>query len=503
MDQPHDTHTDTFILFALALGVVLLHTLTNGQYGFHRDELATIDDARNLSWGYVVYPPLTPFLARVALTLFGTSLRGARFFSALAQAISLVLSGLMARELGGRRLAQIVASLAVAVAPMALASGALLQYVAFDYLWWVLTAYFVIRLLRTDDSRWWLAVGASIGLGMMTKYTMIFLVAGIAAGVLLTTARRYLKSPWLWAGVGVSLLIFLPNLIWQIQHDFISLEFLRHIHQRDVRGGFNKTFLLDQFLMAANLVTIPLWVAGLLFYFRKPEGQRFRMVGWMVAVPFLLFMFAQGRGYYVAPVYPMLLAAGAVVEERWLASLSVGAARACQAFTLAALIAGGAAVAAVALPVAPVRTGWWKLAARVNRDLREEIGWPELVAEVARVRDALPPDDIGQVAILTGNFGEAGAIDLYGPAYGLPRAISGINNYWERGYGDPPPQVLIVVGLSAQYVNQLFDSCKLAGHLTNKFNVVNDETRDHPYIFVCRNLRYDWPEFWNHFRYYG
>ena len=503
MDQPRDTRNDTVILVALALGVVLLHTLTNGRYGFHRDELATIDDARHLHWGYVVYPPLTPFLARVALVLFGTSLRGARFFSGLAQAISLVLAGLMARELGGKRLAQIVSALAVAVAPMALASGALLQYVAFDYLWWVLTAYFLIRLLRQDDPRWWLAVGASIGLGMMTKYTMIFLVAGIVAGLLLTRTRRYVKSPWLWAGVALSLLIFLPNLIWQIQHDFISLQFLNQIHARDVRSGFNKSFLPDQVLVAANLVTIPLWVAGLLFYFREPEGQRFRMIGWTAVVPFLLFLFAQGRGYYVAPVYPMLLAAGAVVEERWLASLSAGAARTWRTLTLAALIAGGVAIAAVALPVAPVRTGWWRLAARANRDLREEIGWPELVAEVARVRDSLPPDEIGQVAILAGNFGEAGAIDLYGAAYGLPNAISGINNYWERGYGDPPPQVLIVLGLSAHDVNQLFRSCEVAGHLTNKLNVINDETKDHPYIFVCRKLRYDWPEFWKQFRYYG
>jgi hypothetical protein len=383
---------------------------------------------------------------------------------------------------------------------MALASGALLQYVAFDYLWWVLTEYFLVRLLRKEDSRWWLAVGASIGLGMMTKYTMIFLVAGIVAGLLLTRAGRYLKSPWLWASVALSLLIFLPNLIWQIQHDFVSLEFLNQIHARDVRSGLNKNFLPDQLLVAANLVTIPLWVAGLLFYFRKPEGQRFRMIGWMAVVPFLLFLFAQGRGYYVAPVYPMLLAAGAVVEESWLAFLSAGPARTWQTLTLAALIAGGVAIAAVVLPVAPVRTGWWRLAARVNGDLREEIGWPELVAEVARVRDSLPPDDIGQAAILAGNFGEAGAIDLYGPAYGLPKAISGINNYWEHGYGDPPPQVLIVLGLSAHDVNELFRSCELAGHLTNKFNVINDETKNHPYIFVCRKLRYDWPEFWKQFR---
>ena len=199
-------------------------------------------------------------------------------------------------------------------------------------------------------------MGAAIGLGMMTKYTMIFLVAGIAVGVLFTGARRYLKSPWLWAGVAVSLLIFLPNLIWQIQHHFISLDFLQHIHARDIRWGRTKGFLPDQLWVAANLITIPLWVAGLWFYFRKPEGERFRMIGWMAVVPFVLFLLAKGRGYYMAPVYPMLLAAGAVVEERWLASMPSGRARLWQGLTFAALAIGGVLTAAVVIPMAPVNS---------------------------------------------------------------------------------------------------------------------------------------------------
>src|SRR5208337_3785083 len=360
--RPRFPLSDTRMLVALAMCLLLLHILTNGRYGFHRDELATLDDARYLAWGYVAYPPATPFLGRVAMEIFGPSLRGVRFFSALAQAIVVVLAGLMARELGGKRSAQIVAALAVAIAPVSLFSGAVLQYVAFDYLWWVLSAYFLIRLLRTEDPRWWLAVGAAIGMGMMTKYTMVFLVAGIAVGVLFTNARRYLKSPWLWAGVALSLLIFLPNLIWQIQHQFISLDFLQHIHKRDIHWGRTKNFLPDQLWVPANLFTIPLWVAGLWFYFRKPEGKRFRMIGWMAVVPFVLFLIAKGRGYYMAPVYPMLLAAGAVVEERWLASISAGRAGVWRGVTYAALAVGGVMVAAVALPMAGINSGWWKVA---------------------------------------------------------------------------------------------------------------------------------------------
>src|SRR5690242_2104937 len=168
----------------LALGTIVLHLATGGGYGFHRDELATLDDARHLAWGYVAYPPVTPFLGRVSLALFGTSLRGARFFPALAQAACAIFAGLMARGMGGRRFAQGLAALAVATGPVALRAGALLQYVAFDYLWWVVTAYFLVRLLRSEDPRWWLGIGAAVGLGMLTKYSMLFLVAGMLIGLL-------------------------------------------------------------------------------------------------------------------------------------------------------------------------------------------------------------------------------------------------------------------------------------------------------------------------------
>ena len=245
-------------LIFLALCLVALHTLTNGRYGFHRDEVATLDDARHLACGYVAYPPVTPLIGRLELVLFGTSLAGFRFFAAVAQGLVLVLAGLMARALGGGRLSQIVAALAAAIAPVALASGALFQYVAFDYLWWVSAAYCMIRLLQSEDPRWWPAIGAAIGLGMMTKYTMVFLAAGIVAGVLLTGARRYLRSRWLWCGVALSLLIFLPNLVWQIQHHFISLDFLASIHARDIRIGRTGNFLSHQFLVGANIFTVPL-----------------------------------------------------------------------------------------------------------------------------------------------------------------------------------------------------------------------------------------------------
>jgi 4-amino-4-deoxy-L-arabinose transferase-like glycosyltransferase len=274
----------------LVLGKFLLHLLTNSQYGFHRDELATLDDARFLAWGYVAYPPLTPFLARIQLELFGTSLAGFRVFSSLAQSIAMVIAGLMARELGGSRRAQVVTAIAAAMAPISLISGALFQYVSFDYLWWVLIAYFMIRFLKSDGPHWWLGIGLVIGVGMMTKYTIIYLVAGLVGGILLTGYLRHLKSPWLWGGVGISLLIFLPNLIWQIQHNFVSLEFLFDIHARDIAIGRTGRFLPEQFVVCANLFTIPFWVGGLHFYLFKFEGKPYRPLGWMYVIPFVLFL---------------------------------------------------------------------------------------------------------------------------------------------------------------------------------------------------------------------
>jgi 4-amino-4-deoxy-L-arabinose transferase-like glycosyltransferase len=495
--------SDLGILILLALARIVLHTLTNGQYGFHRDELAMLDNARHLDWGYVDYPPLTPLIGRVALELFGPSLVGLRLFSALAQSTAMVLAGLMARELGGTRLAQVVAALAVAIAPVSLAQGALFQYVTFDYLWWVLIAYLTIRMLKSDDPRWWPGIGVAIGLGMLTKYTVAFYVAGVAAGVVLTQARRYLTSPWLWGGVALSLLIFLPNLIWQVQHNFISLDFLGDIHARDIRIGRTGGYLTEQFYVCANLFTIPLWVAGLYFYFFAPVGRRYRPLGWMFAVPFVLFLIAQSRAYYLAPAYPMLIAAGAMLMERWLASLPAGRARMVRRMAWGALVVGGVVFGAVALPIAPVNSPWYDVASTVNDGLKEEIGWPELAETVAGIYTALPAEDKAQAGILAGNYGEAGALNLYGPAYGLPEAISGINSYWLRGYGDPPPQTLIVLGLPHSAAEQFFETCDLAGHVTNRYGIENEETRDHPDIFVCRRLRQPWPELWKHFRWFG
>jgi hypothetical protein len=476
--------------------------VTNHQYGFHQDELVVLDNARNLDWGFVEYPPLTPFLARIELTLFGLSLVSARTFAALAHAIVLILTGLMARELGGRSQAQIVAALAAAIAPIALIQGALIQYVTFDFLWSVLIAYLVIRLLRSEDPRWWMPIGAVIGLGMMTKYTMVMFVAGLVGGVLLTEARRYVRNPWLWGGVAVSVLVFLPNLIWQIRHDFISLEFLSSIHGRDVAIGRAEGYLIEQFVFCSNPLMIPFWVAGLIYYFKHPAGKRYRMIGWMYVIPFFIYLLTQGRSYYLAPAYPMLGAAGTVVWQGWLGKLSVQTARFVRGLSWAGIGIGAAISAALALPIAPINSPLWDITSEVHDTFTEQIGWPEMIETVAGIYVSLPEEEQRRAGILAAENDEAAALNLFGDEYGLPTAISGSDTFWLRGYGDPPPEILIVVGYSQQDVSSVPARCEVAGTITNPYSVDND-LQHPPGIFICRELDISWPEFWNRIKRYS
>src|SRR5271167_1977242 len=359
--------SDTAILFYIALATVVVHLIIGNRYGFHRDELATMEDARHLAWGYPAYPPVTPFFGRISLKLFGTSIRGFRFFAGLSQAIAVVLTGLMVRDMGGRRGAQFVA--AVAAVPFCLGGGYEMQYVAFDCLAWVSTAYFIVRLLVSNDPRWWVGIGVGIGFGMLSKYTIGFFALSIVAALLLTDARRYLKSKWLWIGVAISVLRWLPNLLWQVQHSFVSLDFLSHIHARDIRQGRTTYFLPQQLEMTG--LRFPLALAGLYFCLVARDGKRFRMLGWMYVVTLALFTVAKGRWYYMGPAYAMLYAAGAVWGEGWLATLSRPKATTVRWAVWAALLFEVVITMAFWLPLAPLNTRWWAMVNDVQGDFRE------------------------------------------------------------------------------------------------------------------------------------
>jgi hypothetical protein len=424
---------------------------------------------------------------------------GLRLFSVIAQATVVYVSGLMARELGGARLAQMAPAVSVALSPLPLFQGTEFQYSSFDFLWWVLIAFFTIRLLRTEDPRWWLAIGASVGLGLLTKYAIAFYIAGILAGVVLSSARRYLAGKWFWAGIALALLIFLPNFLWLVRHDFISYHFLQHIHMRDVNQGRAEGFFKGQFLLNANLFAAPLWIAGLVFVAIE---KRYRMLAWMYIVPLAMFYFSKGRFYYVSPAYPMLLAMGGVACERWVRRLRRPWRLTLEIVFFTGVAAVGGFICAIIIPLAP--SGPLRdFALKQNGDLREEIGWDELVANVARIRASLPPDQQAGVGVVVGNYGEQGAIELLGPAYQLPPPISMTNSAWLRGYPSPPPATLIVLGFGEEQANHAFTACRQVGRLTNSLGIKNEESTFHPQIFVCGPPQKGWPQFWKDHQAFG
>ena len=300
----------------------------------------------------------------------------------------------------------------------------------------------------------------------------------------------------------MAVLIVLPNFMWQVKHHFVTLEYLKSIHSRDIGWGWTDYFLLNQLWKPAHPVTVPLWCAGLWFFFAARDGKRYRMVGWMYVLAFLALMLARGRDYYLAPAYPMLIAAGATHGERWMRSLSAGAQSSVRQTTWWSLASGGVIIAALVLPLAPIGTSWWRIANTVNGNFHYEVGYVELVDSVAKIRDRLP-DGKDNVGILAGDDGQVGAVNLYGGAYGLPEAISGMNSNWLRGYGNPPPRTVIAVGEDPSFLAQNFESCERVGTLTKPLGIQNHALSFFPDLFVCRNLRKPWPEFWSRLQYYG
>lgn len=485
------------VLFAL-LKTIAQACLGSG-YGFHRDELQFVADARHLDWGFVAYPPFTPFIGRVALALFGPSLAGLRLSGAIAQGMVIVLAALMARTFGGGRAAQWVSAIFVALTPVSLAASSLFEYVAFDLLWWVALAWLVSETLATDEPRWWMLTGLAIGLGVETKYSIAMLVAGIVATTLASPVlRRHLATPWLWGGVVVSIAVAAPNLLWQMRHDWISLEFLRFIHARDIRIGRTDHFLLEQLYVGASPYSVPLWIAGIAGLVASPRLRRFRPLLLLAGVPFLLFLAARGRGYYTAGIFPALIAAGAVTLEPFAVRRRRVALAALALFVLLSLT-----IVPFVVPLAQPGTHAFDVVVRANGDFAEEIGWPELVRETARVYHSLSPAERARTAIFCANYGEAGAVELFGPRYGLPPPVSPVNSFWLRGYGDGSATTVIALGVSTADLRETCTSVTRAGRITNPFGIVNEETRDHPDIHLCRGLRIPWQQIWQTSRSFG
>src|SRR6187402_3742162 len=488
---------DAALLSAFAALVLVVHFFVGNGYGFHRDELQFLDDARHLQWGFVAYPPVTAFCGRVAIALFGISPQVFRLPAAIVNALSLVLLGLLARELGGRKPAQVLALFAAL--PVALAFSSVLQYNTFDYLAWTMIALFTAHILRTGDQRWWIAVGAAAGFGILSKYSIAFPVLSLVAALaILPSQRHHLRSRWFWIGALTMLVVASPNLLWLARHHFITLEMEHFIHLRDVRHGRAKGYFTDQ--VKFTLFAFPLAVAGLIALLRSAQ---FRLLTALYLGPLVLLALAKGRGYYLMPGYPVLFASGAVTLERLLQDRTKTMRVCVRALVLSAMLVDAAAVAWAYLPIGHVGSALWNWQMKNNSDMADEVGWPELVADVAHVRDALPKEDLPHLGIVADNYGEAGALSLYGPQYGLPTPISGVNSFHDRGFGPYPAETVIVVGERYASISRHFESCALAGHLHIPYGVRNEESVYHPDIFVCRHLRQTWPSIWRENQRFG
>ncbi len=488
---------DVLWLSALACVVLVVHFAVGNGYGFHRDELQFLDDARHLHWGFTAYPPMTAFAGRVAIALFGISPQVFRLPAAVLNAVSLVLMGLTARELGGGRLAQVLAL--AAGLPVALALSSMMQYTTPDFLAWTLMTFFTAKLLRTGDERWWVGVGAAAGFGVLSKYAIAFPVAGLMAGlILLPSQRRHLRSGWFWAGVGVGFAVCAPNLIWLARHHFITLTMESSIHARDVRQGRAEGYFTDQ--LKFTLLAFPLAVAGLVSLLRS---ERFRLLSAFYLGPLVLFAMAKGRGYYLLPGYVALYAAGAVGLQRWLARRGTGVRVVLASLAMAAMVLDSVAISGLFEPVAKPGSKLWNYQMANSGDLRDEIGWPEFVKDVADVRDGLAPEERDRMAVLAENYGEAGALALYGPQYGLPVPIAGVNSFHDRGYGPFAPENVIVTGGTYNDLLKNFESCRAAGKVHIPFGVRNEEAVSHPDIFVCHHLRSSWDAVWPKSQHFG
>ena len=437
---------------------------------------------------------LTPVTgAASASTFFGLSLVGLRLFSVFAQATAIVVTGLMARELGGNRFAQATAAIVVAISPCRFLEGTRVSIHDFDFLWWVLIPWLTIRLLKSDNyaggcRRTMPRANQICSPRPRLKQISHAFYRRILGGMLLSSARRYFFSAWFWAGVVVALTISCLHfpLAGPPRFHLVSVS---PPHLRVTGNGRAEGFLKDQVMLCIN---------GLAPLDRWPVFNRFSIPPYppgMAIIPVALFYFGKGRGYYTAGVYPMLLAMGAAGCERWLASLPRVARRSIAVVWFAGLAFCGAYIIAVVVPLAssgPLRDFTLKR----NGDLREEFGWDELVRTVAGIRDSLPAEQRSSLGITVGNYGEQGAIEMLGPAYRLPPPISTTNSAWLRGYPSPPPTTLIVLGITQEEADSIFTGCRLVAHNRNSLGIRNEESEIHPDIFLCGRPRKPWDVVW-------
>ena len=501
--------TDLAPLYVLAAAKLLFHLAVNlfGGYGIFRDELYYLACADRLAWGYVDQPPLSIFLLAAVRAVLGDSLFALRLVPAFAGAVLVLLTGLLARELGGGRFAVTLAAAGAMVSGANLALSSIWSMNIFDLLLVAVAAHLLVRVIKTGEPRTWIALGVVLGLGLLNKIGVLWVGLGIFAGIVATPERRWLATPWPWAGGALSALLFLPYVLWNVAHDWAHLEFIENAVTGKYSGLSSWTFLSGQ-VTSQNPTTLPLWLGGLAWLLFAGGGRRFRLLGvvWVTACG-VLIAGGHSKAGYLASTYVMLFAAGGVAWERILprrravrggalAVVATGAALA--PFATSMLPVESYLVYARALGVAPATDEGHALA-DLPQFYADMFGWREKAAAVAEVYRALPAADRERAAIFASNYGRAGAIDYFGDEYGLPKAIGSHNNYWLWGPGDANAEVVIVLGDDARDLERRFESVAVAGIARCRYCIPYE--RDLP-IHVCRRPRLEIAELWPALKHY-
>lgn len=491
------------ILFLLAGAKLVLHLGINlfGGYEIFRDELYYLACADHLALGYVDQPPLSIWLLAGVRAVLGDSLFAIRLLPAVAGAALVLVTGLLARELGGGRFAVTVAALCPFIAGEVLAVSSIWSMNVFDLLLVALAALAIARLVNTRDPRYWIAAGGLLGLGLANKVGVLWVGLGVAVGILATRERRWLRTPWPWAAGALAGLVFLPYVVWNATHDWAHLEFIGRAVGGKYSGLSAWSFLSGQ-VLHQNPLTLPVWLAGLAWLLFAPGGRQFRILG-LVWVTACLVLVANGhsKASYLANVYAPLFAAGGVAWERLLPE------RALVRGAAVAVLLSGFVLAPLATPVLPVETyvayaealGFAPSTdeghelAQLPQFYADMFGWKSKAEAVAAVYHALPADERARAAVFGNNYGRAGAVDYWADELGLPAAIGNHNSYWTWGPGDWTGEVVIVLGGDAEDLRRRFATVEIAGRADCQWCIPYE--RDLP-VHVCRGLVVPIEELW-------
>ena len=500
------------ILVYLALAKLVLHLVTNfwGGYGDFRDELYYIACSNHLDVGYVDQPPLSIYILALNRWLFGDSLFALRLLPAVSGSFTVLLTGLMAREMGGGRVAQALAAIACIVSLGFIAMSTFYSMNCLDVLFWTLAAYTVIRLVRDGKARHWVFLGLVLGLGSLNKVGVLWLGGGVFVGTLLTPQRRWLRTPWPWLGGTLAFMLFSPYIIWNLNHDLAHLEFIRNATAGKYSSLSSLTFLIGQ-VMVQNPVALPIWLAGLWFFFVNRKGRSYQLLGYMYVVPFAILIFNRhSKPEYLSSAYAALFAGGAIAFEHWLSRWPLRWLKP----TYVTLLTCGLILAPVVLPILPVETYiryadalGIKPHSAENKQLSDlpqfyadMFGWEAKAEAVAQIYNRLSPEDKAKCAIFGDNYGRCGAIDFFGKAYGLPPSIGKHNNYWIWGRRDYTGELVIVLGGDLEDKRKAFESVEIAGVSTCNYCMPYENNLR---IYVCRNLKKPLRELWPQLKNYS